>query len=92
MSNRILKRILALGGAAANAAKSAAGEAGKTLKSFPAHNKVGLGLGATSLGLGLLNFKNNSDRMSTQERQIELEQKSLTALQKIHNAVKAKAD
>lgn len=62
----------------------------RTFSRFPAHNKVGLGLGITSLGLGVANYHRNSTNMDLNEQRVELDQKSLSALQKIHKALSAK--
>lgn len=58
-----------------------------TVKQFPAHNKLGLSMGAASLGLGLVNYKDNQERKRREQNKLDLEQKSLNALQKIHKAI-----
>ena len=61
--------------------------AGRTFKKFPTHNKVGLGLGVTSLSLGVVNARNNQIRTDVDVQKASLEAKSLSALQKIHRAL-----
>jgi hypothetical protein len=76
MSNPILNRAL-------EKAASLKG-AIKTFKEFPAHNKVGLTLGVTSLGLGSVNFANNLHNTKVTKARQDLEAKSLAALNRIH--------
>lgn len=78
--------LLNLSHRAADAGKSAI----TTIKGFPAHNKIGLGLGITSLGLGAMNFKANQSRVDLDQKRIELDHESLSALQKIHKALAKK--
>jgi precorrin-2 methylase len=59
----------------------------KTVSSFPAHNKIGLGLGVTSLGLSVANYQNNMHQKALNESKATVETKSLQALQKIHTAL-----
>lgn len=73
-----------------NNAKLALKNALNTFKEFPAQNKVGLGLGVTSLGVSLANFKRNNAAVELNEQRTELDQQSLSALQKIHKALVAK--
>lgn len=62
----------------------------KTLAEFPAHNKVGLGLGVTSLGVSVAGYRANRARLDNAKEQLEAEKKSLEALQKIHEAISSK--
>lgn len=64
----------------------------RTVSRFPAHNKVGLGLGVTSLGLGLVNMKNHNATAKANQDRVQLEQKSLAALNKIHRALADKKE
>jgi hypothetical protein len=50
--------------------------------------KAGLALSAGSLGLGVANYRDNLARESAIQKQKELEQKSLKALQGIHQVLK----
>lgn len=56
-------------------------------KKFPTHNKIGLGLGVTSLGMSVASFRNNKANMELNESKADLDKKSLNALQKIHKAL-----
>lgn len=55
----------------------------------PIHSKIGLGLGATSLGVSLVGLHNNMANRKAQESSSHIEEKSLQALNKIHRAVLA---
>ncbi len=61
-----------------------------TVSKFPAHNKIGLGLGVSSLGLGVYNTTQNNARTSREKAKLDIEAKSLTALNKIHKALEKK--
>lgn len=61
-----------------------------TVKKFPAQNKLGLGISATSLGLSSINFVDNKKRTKREQDKLDLEAKSLTALNKIHKALEKK--
>jgi hypothetical protein len=62
------------------------------IKTAPIHNKIGLSLGGTSLGLGIANYKNNQARMQADLKKQDIEAKSLSALQKIHKALVQKSE
>lgn len=49
--------------------------------------KLGIAMGATSLGLGVTNYKNNKARNDADKRKLALEAKSLAALNKIHKSL-----
>ena len=61
------------------------------LKNAPAHSKIGLGVGLTSLGLGISNFVSNNKRTALDETRTNIDKKSLSALQKIHKALSVKS-
>lgn len=94
MSNPYLKKVLETPSVrkALTVGKRNARVAGRTIKSFPAHNKLGLGLGVTSLGLGLVNMHNNAENARVNRSKADLEAKSLAALNKIHKALSDKKE
>ncbi len=57
------------------------------IKKEPTMAKIGLGMGATSLGLSLTNAAGNMRRNSQESKKLELEQKSISSLEKIHKAL-----
>lgn len=75
---------------AARVGKDLGGKAVAEAKTWKSDRKVGLGLGATSLGLSLVNMHQTRSDKKDNERRIALEQKSLTALNKIHSALQDK--
>lgn len=74
---------------ARKAARAAKATAGETIKELPVQNKLGLGLGVTSLGVSLAGYHNSSANVRAQAEHRALEQKSLHALNKIHTAISA---
>ena len=72
---------------AARAARSSLKNGVEGLAEAPPHSKIGLGLGVTSLGLGVSNWKMNRDKTEAEAKRQALEAKSLTALNKIHEAI-----
>lgn len=68
-------------------AKFHAIKAKRAFNSFPAHNKVGIGLSLTSLGLGIANYRNSNQRVEFDATKADIDKKSLSALQKIHKAL-----
>lgn len=79
----LLRRAHSLAGGIHGKAKSGL----KTLAEFPAHNKVGLGLGVTSLGVSVAGYRANRTRLDNTKEQLDAEKKSLQALEKIHRAL-----
>ncbi len=59
----------------------------KDIGSQPTHSRIGLVTGLTGLGISLANYRNNSvDRQANRQR-LAMEQKSVSALNKIHSAL-----
>ena len=71
----------------ARAARSSLKEGAAGLAEAPPHSKIGLGLGITSLGLGVSNWNLNREKSEAEIKRQALEAKSLTALNKIHQAI-----
>lgn len=63
--------------------RSLAGE----IKAAPIHNKIGLGIGVTGLGLSIANYRNNAIKQDLDIQRASLDSQSLSALQKIHKAL-----
>jgi hypothetical protein len=90
--NPILKKVISNASKAGGVTAKKLGEAGQSvatgIRSTPFHSKVGLGMGATSFALGVSNYRTNKARNDANMSQLELQQKSLKALNSIHNSLK----
>lgn len=85
--DRIKRKAASVVGGAVNTAKGGAEGAAKEFAQWRPDRKVGTALGVTSLGLGVLNYKNNAHNAKANEQRTAIEQKSLTALNKIHTSL-----
>lgn len=90
MTNPILNKVKQNLAAAGTAAKNKASGAKEVWDEMRPDRKIGLGLGVTSLGLGLINYRNNKANMASNEERARLEARSLAALNKIHKAIESK--
>lgn len=59
----------------------------RDIKNEPTMAKIGLGMGATSLALSMNNARANSERNFQEQQKLEMEQRSIQALNKIHKAL-----
>ena len=82
-------RLASAGTGLTNVARSAKAGTKSVFSQIPIHNKIGLGLGVTSLGVSVAGYRNGAANREAQETHKELEAKSLSALQKIHKALVA---
>lgn len=57
------------------------------LREAPPHSKIGLIAGLTGLGLSVANTYGNHKKNDLAETQVKMEEKSLAALNKIHNSL-----
>lgn len=54
------------------------------------HQRVGMAMSATGLGLGVANYRNNQKKIELDARKQDIDAKSLAALQKIHKVLTVK--
>jgi len=90
MTNPILNKVKQHLAAAGAGVKNKAAGSKEVWDNFSPDRKIGLSLGATSLGLGVTNYRNNKANMAHNESRAKLEAKSLAALNKIHKAISTK--
>lgn len=81
------ERLASSGSGLTNSARQAKAGVKSVFAQIPIHNKIGLGLGVTSLGVSLASLNNNLANRQANEAHQTIEQKSLQALNKIHKAL-----
>lgn len=60
---------------------------GRDLSQAPAHSKLGITMGGTSLAMGVANYKNNKENRDLNAEKQKIEEKSLTVLERIHKSL-----